>query len=40
VSQNVAAVAILLQTMPEPMTPEGQQAHKELRALLERAAVQ
>jgi hypothetical protein len=38
VSQNVAAAAILLQTMPEPSTPEGRQAHEELCA--ERAMVQ
>jgi hypothetical protein len=39
-SQNITAVTILLRTMPEPSTPEGQQAHKELHALLEHAAVQ
>jgi hypothetical protein len=39
-SQNVATTAILLRTMPEPSTPEGWQAHEELRALLECAVVQ
>jgi hypothetical protein len=39
-SQNVVAIAILLRMMPEPSTPEGRQAHKELCALLEHAAVQ
>jgi hypothetical protein len=39
-SQNIASATILLRTMPEPSTPEGRQAHEELHALLERAAVQ
>jgi hypothetical protein len=39
-SQNITVVAILLWTMLEPSTPEGRQAHEELHALLERAAVQ
>jgi uncharacterized protein YhaN len=38
-SQNIAATVILLRTMPKPSTPEGWQAHEELRTLLERAAV-
>jgi hypothetical protein len=33
-------MAILLRTMPKPSTLEGRQAHKELRAVLERAVVQ
>jgi hypothetical protein len=39
-SQNVAAVAILLRTMPAPSTVEGRQVRDELRELLECAAVQ
>jgi hypothetical protein len=39
-SQNVAAVAILLRTMPAPSTVEGQQVRDELRGLLECATVQ
>jgi hypothetical protein len=39
-SQNVATAVILLQTMPEPSTLEGWQAHEELCVLLECAAVQ
>jgi hypothetical protein len=40
VSHNVATIVILLQTMPEPSTPEERQAHEELRALLKCAMVQ
>jgi hypothetical protein len=39
-SQNAAATAILLRTMPEPSTLDGRQAHKELCTLLEHAVVQ
>jgi hypothetical protein len=39
-SQNVATATILLRTMPEPSTTEGQQVRNELRGLLECAAVQ
>jgi hypothetical protein len=38
-SQNVAATAILLRTMPAPSTAEGRQVHDELRGLLEGVAV-
>ena len=38
-SQNIAAAAMLLQTMPEPSTSEGRWAHGELRDLLETAVV-
>jgi hypothetical protein len=38
-SQNVAATTILFWTIPKPSTPKGRQAHEELHALLERAAV-
>jgi hypothetical protein len=40
VSQNVAAAAILLWTVPKPLTLEGWQAHEELCALLDRVAIQ
>jgi hypothetical protein len=33
-SQNLAAAAILLQTMLEPSTTEGRQIHGEIRGLL------
>lgn len=39
-SQNIATTAMLLRAMPEPSTLEGRQAHEELRALLDHAAVQ
>jgi hypothetical protein len=39
-SQNLAAAAILLRTMPEPSTTEGRRIHGEIRGLLECAAVQ
>jgi hypothetical protein len=39
-SQNVAAAAILLRTMPAPSTAEGCQVCDELRGLLECAAMQ
>ena len=38
-SQNVAAAAMLLRTIPEPSTSEGRWVHGELRDLLETAAV-
>jgi hypothetical protein len=38
-SQNIVAMTILLRSMPKPSTPEGRQAHEELRFLLERAMV-
>jgi hypothetical protein len=37
-SQNLAAAAMLLQTMPEPSTTEGRSIHVELKNLLENAA--
>jgi hypothetical protein len=39
-SQNLAAAAILLRTMPEPPTTEGRRVQGELKGLLENAAVQ
>jgi hypothetical protein len=39
VSQNLAAVAILLRAMPEPSTTEGRRIQGELKNLLEDAAV-
>jgi hypothetical protein len=39
-SQNIATVAMLLRTMLEPSTAEGQQVHNELRGLLECTVVQ
>ena len=39
-SQNVAAAAAIFQNLPEPDTPEGRQAHYQVRQLLERAALQ
>ena len=39
-SQNLAAAAILLRTMPEPSTPEGRRIRGEIKGLLEHAAVQ
>jgi hypothetical protein len=39
-SQNLAASAILLRTMPEPSTTEGRRVQGELKGLLENAAVQ
>lgn len=39
-SQNIAAAAILLWSMPEPPTSEGRRVHDELRGLLECAVVQ
>ena len=39
-SQNVAAAAMLLQTMPKPSTSEGRRVHGELRDLLETTVVQ
>ena len=39
-SQNIAATAALLRGLPEPTTPEDRQAHREIRTLLERAAMQ
>ena len=39
-SQNVAAAAMLVQTMPETSTTEGRRVCGELRDLLETAAVQ
>jgi hypothetical protein len=38
-SQNLAAAAMLLQTMPEPSTTEGRRVQGELKGLLENAAV-
>ena len=40
VSQNVAAMAMLLHDLPEPNNPRGRAIHQNLRALLETAAVQ
>ena len=40
VSQNVAAAAMLVRTMPEPSTTEGRRVHGELQDLLETAVVQ
>ena len=39
-SQNIAAVAALLHGLPEATTPEDHWAHREIRTLFERAAVQ
>jgi hypothetical protein len=39
-SQNIAAMAALLQRLQEPTTPEGRQAQGEIRVLLECMAVQ
>jgi hypothetical protein len=39
VSQNLAAAAMLLRTMPEPSTTEGRRIQGELKDLLEDAAV-
>jgi hypothetical protein len=39
-SQNLAAAAMLLRTMPEPSTTEGRRIQGELKGLLEDAAVQ
>ena len=39
-SQNIAAAAALLQGLLGPATPEDRRAHREIRTLLERAAVQ
>ena len=39
-SQNFTAVATLLRGLPEPTRFEDHQAHREIRTLLERAAVQ
>ena len=39
-SQNVAAVVALLQGLLEPVTPKDHRAHREIRTLLEHAAVQ
>jgi hypothetical protein len=39
VGQNLAAAAMLLRTMPEPSTTEGQRIQGELKDLLEGAAV-
>jgi hypothetical protein len=39
-SQNVAAAAALLRGLLEPATPKDYRAHREIRTLLERAAVQ
>jgi hypothetical protein len=39
VGQNLVAAAILLQAMPEPSTTEGQRIQRELKNLLEDAAV-
>jgi len=39
-SQNIATMAALLWGLPEPTTPEDHWAHREIRTLLKRAAVQ
>jgi hypothetical protein len=39
-SQSVTAVAMIMQTAPEPSTDEGKHVHQELRDLLETTAVQ
>jgi hypothetical protein len=39
-SQNIAATAALLRGVPESATPEDHRAQREIRMLLERAAVQ
>ena len=39
-SQNVAAAAAMFQNLPEPDTPEGRQAHHQVRQFLERATLQ
>jgi hypothetical protein len=39
-SQNIAAVTALLRGLPEPTTPEGHQAQREIYKLLEHAVVQ
>ena len=40
VSQNIAAAVALLRGLPKPATPEDRRAYREIRMLLERAAVQ
>jgi len=39
-SQNIAAVVILLQTLPEPEDPAQRNLHRQVRNLVELAAVQ
>ena len=39
-SQNIAAVAALLQGLSGPATPVDRRSHHDIRTLLERAAVQ
>ena len=38
--QNIAAVAILLQTLPEPEDPAQRDLHRQVRNLVELTAVQ
>ena len=39
-SQNIPAMVALLHGLPEAATPEDHQAHREIRMLLKRVAVQ
>ena len=39
-SQNIAAAAMLLRGVPEPVDPQERAVHRNLRALVEAAAVQ
>jgi hypothetical protein len=39
-SQNLAATAVLLRKIPEPATPQEKEMHKQIKTLLETAAVQ
>jgi hypothetical protein len=38
-SQNIAAAAMLLRNLPEPADPQQQELHRNIRTLVERAAV-
>ena len=38
--QNIAAAAMLLRGLPEPIDPQEQAVHRNLRALMETAAIQ
>jgi hypothetical protein len=39
-NQNIAIVTVLLRGLLEPATPRDRRVHREIRRLLERAAVQ